>query len=120
MPILTSHVPVCAVIRADALTPAQETALQQLVSFVDAHLLTASNEKRGVALHLIILLVQRVPADCLPVALTAVRDIRTTIALLLVEEIHQVFRCVECVAMSKYQHALGTDCFAKMAEFFLS
>jgi hypothetical protein len=58
--------------RANALTPAQEAALQQLVQFIDAHLLAASNEKRGVALHLIILLVQRVPADCLPIALTAV------------------------------------------------
>ncbi len=52
--------------------PAQETALQQLVRFMDAHLLAASNEKRSVALHLTTLLVQRVPADCLPVALSAV------------------------------------------------
>jgi hypothetical protein len=58
--------------RADALTSTQEIALQQLVQFLDAHLLSASNEKRGVALHITTLLVQRVPADCLPLALSAV------------------------------------------------
>jgi hypothetical protein len=42
------------------------------VQFLDAHLLSASNEKRGVALHITTLLVQRVPADCLPLALSAV------------------------------------------------
>jgi hypothetical protein len=40
--------------------------------FLDTQLLPMSNEKRSVALHLTTLLVQRCPAEFLPIALTPV------------------------------------------------
>jgi hypothetical protein len=63
------------VCRSGTLSATQEASLQQLVHFLDAHLLPASHEKRGVALHVTTLLVQRCPAECLPVALSAVRNL---------------------------------------------
>lgn len=59
--------------RSGALNATQEAALQHLTAFLDKHLLSASKEKRSVALHLTTVLVQRCPADFIPLALTPVR-----------------------------------------------
>ena len=60
-------------IRSTTLTAAQESALSVFTAFLDTQLLPLSNEKRSVALHLTTLLVQRCPAEYLPIALTPVR-----------------------------------------------
>jgi hypothetical protein len=73
--LITSGSPLYCVCRSGTLSATQEASLQQLVHFLDAHLLPASHEKRGVALHVTTLLVQRCPAECLPVALSAVRNL---------------------------------------------
>lgn len=53
----------------------QESALTVFTQFLDTQLLPLSNEKRSVALHLTTLLVQRCPAEFLPIALTPVRSL---------------------------------------------
>lgn len=58
--------------RSASLSASQEVCLQQLTAFLDKHLLGASKEKRSVALHLTTVLVQRCPADCIPLALSPV------------------------------------------------
>jgi len=59
--------------RASSLSAAQESALTVFTQFLDTQLLPMSNEKRSVAAHLTTLLVQRCPAEYLPIALTPVR-----------------------------------------------
>eukprot|EP01032_Pedospumella_encystans_P026599 gene26599-30059_t len=56
--------------RASSLSAAQESALTVFTQFLDTQLLPMSNEKRSVAAHLTTLLVQRCPAEYLPIALT--------------------------------------------------